>query len=69
MTAGQRPPAAGDPSGRPARPVRFEDPERNRRYWERIDRIVTAAPPLSDEQIAALRGIFSTAAVQAREAA
>ncbi|MEU6279475.1 hypothetical protein [Streptomyces sp. NPDC047028] len=51
----------------PARPVRFDDPARNAAYWARIDRIVSAAPPLSDEQIATLRGIFSQA--RTREAA
>ncbi|WP_181384432.1 hypothetical protein [Streptomyces sp. NWU49] len=52
---------------RPTRPVRFEDPARNAAYWARIDRIVDAAPPLSQEQIATLRGIFHQPA--AREAA
>ncbi|MGV4890380.1 hypothetical protein ACSR0Z_27950 [Streptomyces viridosporus] len=65
MTAPQNTPAAGDISGRPARPVRFEDPARNAAYWARIDRIVDAAPPLSDEQIATLRGIFLSAAREA----
>jgi hypothetical protein len=48
--------------GRPARrdrPVRFEDPARNEAYWERIRRNVDAAPPLTTEQIATLRGIFA----------
>lgn len=47
---------------RPARvdrPVRFEDPERNAAYWARVDRIVDAAPPLSDEQRAVIRTAFS----------
>lgn len=52
-----------------ARPVRFADPKRNAAYWARIDRIVAAAPPLSEEQIGTLRSIFSTAAAQTREAA
>lgn len=43
---------------RAARPVRFEDPARNAAYWARIDRIVDAAPPLSDEQRAAIRTAF-----------
>lgn len=46
---------------RPARadrPVRFEDPARNAAYWARIDRIVDAAPPLSDEQRAVIRTAF-----------
>ncbi|WP_236243162.1 hypothetical protein [Streptomyces sp. CC228A] len=51
--------AGGTPSGRPARPAG---------YWERIDRIVAAAPPLSDEQRAALRTIFHQARTT-REAA
>lgn len=50
--------AAGDTSGRPARPVRFADPERNRAYWERIERNTAAAPPLSDEQKAIIRAAF-----------
>lgn len=58
MTTPQNTPAAGDTSGRPARPVRFEDPERNRAYWERIERNTAAAPPLSDEQKAIIRAAF-----------
>ncbi|MFD3498813.1 hypothetical protein [Streptomyces sp. NPDC058678] len=56
--------------GRPARrnrPVRFDDPARNAAYWARIDRIVDAAPPLSDEQRAIIRTAFHQPA--AREAA
>ncbi|MFJ2949145.1 hypothetical protein ACIO8H_16175 [Streptomyces sp. NPDC087226] len=41
------------------RPARFEDPERNAAYWARIDRIVAAAPPLSDEQRAIIRTAFT----------
>ena len=41
--------------GTPGRPAR---PERPAGYWERIDRIVAAAPPLSDEQRAAIRTAF-----------
>lgn len=44
---------------RPDRPIRFADPARNAAYWARIDRIVSAAPPLSDEQRAAIRTAFS----------
>ncbi|MFB7739600.1 hypothetical protein ACFC08_35675 [Streptomyces sp. NPDC056112] len=51
----------------PARPVRFEDPARNRAYWERIDRIVAAAPPLTDTQRAVIRAAFHQPS--AREAA
>ncbi|MEU5394550.1 hypothetical protein [Streptomyces tibetensis] len=55
---------------RPARPVRFEDPARNAAYWARIDRIVDAAPPLTTEQVATLRGIFApVVAAMTREAA
>lgn len=43
---------------RPARPVRFADPARNAAYWARIDRIVDAAPPLTDEQRATIRAAF-----------
>ena len=43
---------------RAARPVRFKDPARNAAYWARIDRIVDAAPPLTDDQRATLRSIF-----------
>ncbi|MFJ4617389.1 hypothetical protein [Streptomyces sp. NPDC088812] len=48
--------------GRPGadRPARFDDPERNAAYWARIDRIVSEAPPLSDEQRAVIRTAFST---------
>lgn len=67
MTAPHSTPTAGDTSGRPARPVRFEDPERNRRYWERIERNTAAAPPLSDEQKAIIRAAFHAPAI--REAA
>ncbi|MFD5050846.1 hypothetical protein ACFWMH_10445 [Streptomyces tendae] len=49
------------------RPVRFEDQQRNAAYWARIDRIVAAAPPLSDEQRAVVRTAFS--APRTREAA
>jgi hypothetical protein len=51
----------------PARPVRFDDPARNAAYWARIERIVAAAPPLSDEQRAIIRTAFHQPA--AREAA
>ncbi|MDG9717437.1 hypothetical protein [Streptomyces sp. DH24] len=44
---------------RAARPVRFDDPARNAAYWARIDAIVDAAPPLTIEQKATLRGIFA----------
>lgn len=42
----------------PAQPVRDSDPARNRAYWERVQRVVAAAPPLTDEQRAKLRVIF-----------
>jgi hypothetical protein len=58
VTAPRNAPAAGDTSGRPARPIRFADPERNRAYWERIERNTAAAPPLSDEQKAVIRAAF-----------
>jgi hypothetical protein len=41
------------------RPRRFEDPARNAAYWARIDRIVDAAPPLSDRQRAIIRTAFN----------
>lgn len=45
--------AAGDTtSGRPARP------ERPPGYWERVDRIVNAAPALTDDQRARIRAAF-----------
>ncbi|MFH9012507.1 hypothetical protein ACH4C6_14100 [Streptomyces sp. NPDC017943] len=53
--------AAEDTLGRPARP------ERPAGYWERIDRIVSAAPPLSDDQRARIRAAFHQPAM--REAA
>ncbi|MFF7180167.1 hypothetical protein [Streptomyces sp. NPDC008121] len=46
--------AAGVAPGRPARPAG---------YWERIDRIVGQAPPLSDAQRAKLRTIFHQATI------
>lgn len=49
------------------RPVRFEDPQRNLAYWARIERIVAAAPPLTDEQRAVIRTAFHQPG--AREAA
>lgn len=42
----------------PARHVRFEDPARNAAYWERVTRIVDAAPPLTDDQRARIRAAF-----------
>lgn len=44
----------------PARHVRFEDPARNAAYWERVTRIVDAAPPLTDDQRARIRAAFFT---------
>lgn len=44
--------AGGTPSGRAARAAA---------YWERIDRIVDAAPPFTDKQHAPLRTIFHQA--------
>lgn len=41
--------AGGNTPGRPARPAG---------YWERIDRIVASAPPLTQDQRARLRVIF-----------
>lgn len=49
MTAQTNAAAAGDTSGRPARPAG---------YWERIDRIVASAPELSPLQRIKLRAIF-----------
>ncbi|GHA60958.1 hypothetical protein GCM10010330_10910 [Streptomyces tendae] len=70
MTAPTNAPAAWGVATPPARPVRFEDPTRNAAYWARIDRCVDQAPPLTDEQIAILRGIFAPVARTAtREAA
>jgi len=40
------------------RPVRNPDPKKNEAYWDRIRRIVDAAPPLSDEQRAIIRTAF-----------
>ncbi|MET9479847.1 hypothetical protein [Streptomyces sp. NPDC006638] len=42
----------------PGRPVRDPDPVRNAAYWARIDRLVAAAPPLSNAQRAAIRTAF-----------
>jgi hypothetical protein len=41
--------AAEDTLGRPARPAG---------YWERVDRIVDQAPPLTDDQRARIRAAF-----------
>lgn len=50
MTAETNAATAGEVvPGRPARPARPAG------YWERIDRIVDAAPPLGNEQRAAIR--------------
>ncbi|MEV0776344.1 hypothetical protein [Streptomyces sp. NPDC050428] len=54
----------------PSRPVRDPDPVRNTAYWERIDRMVAAAPPLSDRQRRTIRAVFSSSIVPCtREAA
>ncbi|MGW7239705.1 hypothetical protein, partial [Streptomyces sp. NPDC054804] len=61
-----RPPGGPPPPGpRPDRPVRFADPARNAAYWARIDRIVDAAPPLTDEQRAVIRTAFHRPAPRA----
>ena len=59
--------AARGVPGRPARldrPVRDPDPARNAAYWARIDRIVSAAPPLSPEQRAVIRTAFHQPAIK-----
>ncbi|MFE0720215.1 hypothetical protein ACFW23_04585 [Streptomyces rochei] len=69
MSAVDQGQAAGG-TGRPSRsdrPVRFDDPKRNAAYWARIDRIVSAAPPLSNEQRAIIRTAFTQ--TEARRAA
>jgi hypothetical protein len=71
--------ATPDTPGRPAlsaaekqrranRPIRDKDPARNAAYWARIERIVDAAPPLSNEQRATIRAAFHQPAA-AKEAA
>lgn len=50
------------------RPSRDPNPERNRAYWARIDRLVDAAPPLSDTQRAAIRSAFHQPGAQATAA-
>lgn len=67
MTAPTSAPTAGGVATPPARPVRFEDPARNAAYWERIQRCVDQAPPLTPEQRAVIRTAFS--APRAQEAA
>ena len=67
MNTPQNTPAPGGVATPLARPIRFEDPARNAAYWERIRRIVDAAPPLDDSQRAAIRAAFHQPA--AREAA
>ncbi|MDX3507336.1 hypothetical protein PV755_00105 [Streptomyces caniscabiei] len=74
MTAPDNTATAGGTSapGRPAtaearladRPVRDPDPARNAAYWARIDAIVAAAPPLTDEQKAVIRTAFHGARMQ-----
>ncbi|MFE2300814.1 hypothetical protein ACFXAW_21825 [Streptomyces sp. NPDC059445] len=67
MTGPGKTATAGDTSGRPARtdrPVRFEDPDRNAAYWARIDRIVAAAPPFTDDQRARIRAAFHQPAMK-----
>lgn len=54
---------------RAARPVRDPDPARNAAYWARIERIVDAAPPLTNEQRAVIRTAFSTVTTSSQEAA
>ncbi|MFE8962127.1 hypothetical protein [Streptomyces iakyrus] len=57
--------------GAPAEPLtskhRPARPERPAGYWERIDRIVATAPPLTDDQRARIRAAFHQP--EAREAA
>lgn len=52
------------PHSQPLRPVRDEDPARNAAYWERVDRIVAAAPPLTPHQRAVIRSAFHQPAAQ-----
>jgi hypothetical protein len=49
--------------GRPARP------ERPAGYWERIDRIVSQAPPLTAEQRIKIRAIFQQSRQRMEKAA
>ncbi|MFD7790999.1 hypothetical protein [Streptomyces sp. NPDC059759] len=49
------------PRERAPRPARDPDPARNAAYWARIDRIVDAAPPLTDTQRAIIRTAFHQA--------
>ncbi|MEH0635417.1 hypothetical protein QBA35_19140 [Streptomyces bottropensis] len=65
----QRRPAlsAAEEQRRANRPIRDPDPARNAAYWARIDAIVDAAPPLTDEQRAIIRTAFHQP--QARRAA
>lgn len=66
MTAPTTAAATGDTSpGRPARPVRDADPARNAAYWRRIERVVAAAPPLTDATRAALRVAFQRPGAEA----
>lgn len=51
-----------DRSASADRLIRFEDPARNAAYWARIDRIVSEAPALTDEQRAAVRTAFHRSA-------
>lgn len=51
---------ADSPPGRPPRPPG---------YWERIDRIVAKAPPLTDTQRARLRVIFHQTTAREEKAA
>lgn len=74
MTATENTESAGDARGvpsrpaRPDRPRRFENDAQNEAYWARVIANADAAPPLSIEQKAALRTIFSTVTTGTREA-
>lgn len=54
---------------RAARPIRDPDPVRNAAYWDRIDRIVSEAPPLSADQRLTIAAAFSTVTTDSRRAA
>jgi hypothetical protein len=47
-----------DTPGRPARPGAPAD------YWQRVERIAAAAPPLSDTQAAIIRAAFFQPAIK-----
>ena len=64
VTPGRPALSEAEQARRAARPVRDPDPARNAAYWARVDAIVGAAPPLSQEQRAVIRIAFHQPAIK-----